>query len=153
MISSALDLKHILPKLNILGQKQIIQPVPVVSDCLGHFVPIYSTQVPNEQSRAWWTIWYPHNREYSWVSEALRWKGSLLVHRQEHGRRRCSVTWCCVLCPYRTAQCLVLCHVSCQCCVCLFCPPGPVMCLLLSANGLPSSVQEWRCHQSNKHLI
>ena len=42
MISSAPDLKHILQKLNILGQRQIIQPVPVVSDCLGHFVPIYS---------------------------------------------------------------------------------------------------------------
>ena len=41
MISSAPDLKHILQKLNILGQRQIIQPVPVVSDCLGHFVPIY----------------------------------------------------------------------------------------------------------------
>ena len=40
MISSAPDLKHILQKLNILGQRQIIQPVPVVSDCLGHFVPI-----------------------------------------------------------------------------------------------------------------
>ena len=43
MISSAPDLKHILRKLNILGQRQIIQPVPVVSDCLGHFVPIYCT--------------------------------------------------------------------------------------------------------------
>ena len=43
MISSAPDLKHILQKLNILGQRQIIQPVPVVSDCLGHFVPIYPT--------------------------------------------------------------------------------------------------------------
>ena len=42
MISSAPDLKHILQKLNIFGQRQIIQPVPVVSDCLGHFVPIYS---------------------------------------------------------------------------------------------------------------
>ena len=45
MISSAPDLKHILQKLNILGQRQIIQPVPVVSDCLGHFVPIYSTSL------------------------------------------------------------------------------------------------------------
>ena len=42
MISSAPDLKHILQKLNILGQRQIIQPVPVVLDCLGHFAPIYS---------------------------------------------------------------------------------------------------------------
>ena len=42
MISSAPDLKHILQKLNIFGQRQIIQPVPVVLDCLGHFVPIYS---------------------------------------------------------------------------------------------------------------
>ena len=41
MIFSAPGLKHILRKLNILGQRQIIQPVPVVSDCLGHFVPIY----------------------------------------------------------------------------------------------------------------
>ena len=40
MISSALDLKHKLQKLNVLGQRQTIQPVPVVSDCLGHFVPI-----------------------------------------------------------------------------------------------------------------
>ena len=40
MISSAPDLKHKLRKLNVLGQRQIIQPVPVVSDCLGHFVPI-----------------------------------------------------------------------------------------------------------------
>ena len=40
MISSPPDLKHILQKLNILGQRQIIHPVPVVSDCLGHFVPI-----------------------------------------------------------------------------------------------------------------
>ena len=39
-ISSAPDLKHILQKLNILGQGQIIQPVPVLSDSLGHFVPI-----------------------------------------------------------------------------------------------------------------
>ena len=44
MISSAPDLKHKLQKLNVLGQRQIIQPVPVVSDCLGHFVPIYSDQ-------------------------------------------------------------------------------------------------------------
>ena len=43
MISSAPDLKTILQKLNILGQRQIIKPVPVVSDCLGHFVPIYCT--------------------------------------------------------------------------------------------------------------
>ena len=41
MISSAPDIKHILQKLNILGQRQIIQPVPVVSNCSGHFVPIY----------------------------------------------------------------------------------------------------------------
>ena len=41
MISSAPDLKPKLRKLNVLGQRQIIQPVPVVSDCLGHFVPIY----------------------------------------------------------------------------------------------------------------
>ena len=41
MIFSAPDLKHILRKLNILGQRQIIQQVPVVLDCLGHFVPIY----------------------------------------------------------------------------------------------------------------
>ena len=47
MISSAPDLKHILQKLNILGQRQIIQPVPVVSDCLGHFVPIYVSTVYN----------------------------------------------------------------------------------------------------------
>ena len=40
MIYSAPDLKHILQKLNILGQGQIIQPVPVVSDSLGHLVPI-----------------------------------------------------------------------------------------------------------------
>ena len=40
MISSAPDLKHKLQKLNVLGQRQIIQPVPVDSDCLGHFVPI-----------------------------------------------------------------------------------------------------------------
>ena len=40
MISSVLDLKHILQKLNILGQRQIIQLVPSILDCLGHFVPI-----------------------------------------------------------------------------------------------------------------
>jgi len=45
MISSAQDLKHILQKLTILGQRQIIQPVPVVSDCLGHFVPIYCVPI------------------------------------------------------------------------------------------------------------
>ena len=49
MISSAPDLKHILQKLNILGQRQIIQPVPVVSDCLGHFVPIYFTPFTQAQ--------------------------------------------------------------------------------------------------------
>ena len=32
---------HILRKLNILGQRQMIQPVPVILDCLGHFIPIY----------------------------------------------------------------------------------------------------------------
>ena len=42
MISSAQNLKHKIQKLNILGQKQIFQLVPVVLDCLGHFVPIYS---------------------------------------------------------------------------------------------------------------
>ena len=42
MISSAPDLKPEIQKLNVLGQRQIIQPVPVVSDGLGHFVPIYS---------------------------------------------------------------------------------------------------------------
>ena len=40
MISSAPDLKPKLRKLNVLGQRQISQPVPVVLDCLGHFVPI-----------------------------------------------------------------------------------------------------------------
>ena len=38
MISSARNFKYIIQKLNILGQKQTIQPVPVVLDCLGHFV-------------------------------------------------------------------------------------------------------------------
>ena len=42
MISSAPDLKHRLKKLNVLGKRQIIQPVPVVSDCLRPSVPIYS---------------------------------------------------------------------------------------------------------------
>ena len=40
MISSALVLKHKTQYLNILGQSQIIQPVSVVLDCLGHFVSI-----------------------------------------------------------------------------------------------------------------
>ena len=39
MISSARNLKHKIQQLNVLGQKQIIQPVPDVLDCLGHFVP------------------------------------------------------------------------------------------------------------------
>ena len=43
MFFRAPDLKHILQKLNMFGQRVIIQPVPVVSECLGHFVPIYST--------------------------------------------------------------------------------------------------------------
>ena len=47
MISSAPDLKRKLQKLNILGQSQIIQPVPIVSDCLGHFVPIYCLAPPS----------------------------------------------------------------------------------------------------------
>ena len=42
MISSAPDLKHILRTLNIMGQRKIIQPVPVVLGCFGHFVPLYS---------------------------------------------------------------------------------------------------------------
>ena len=41
MISSAQNLKHKIQKLNILGQKEIIQPVPLVLDCLGDVVPIY----------------------------------------------------------------------------------------------------------------
>ena len=48
MISSAWNLKHKIQKLNISGQKQIIQPVPVVSDCLGHFVPIYCPLSPKD---------------------------------------------------------------------------------------------------------
>ena len=42
MISSAQNSKHKIFHLNILGPSQIIQPVSIVSDCLGHFVPIYA---------------------------------------------------------------------------------------------------------------
>ena len=41
MISSAPKLKHIFTKTQYFDQRQIIQPVPVVSDSLGHFVPFY----------------------------------------------------------------------------------------------------------------
>ena len=42
MISSTWNLNHKIRKLNIWGQKQIIQPVTIVSGFLGHFVPIYA---------------------------------------------------------------------------------------------------------------
>ena len=71
MISSAPDLKHILQKLNILGQRQIIQPVPVVFDYLGHFVPIY-VHVTNKE------LSLNNNRELTeiipnWGSEISNW--------------------------------------------------------------------------------
>jgi hypothetical protein len=53
MISSAPALKHILQKLNILGQRQITQLVPSVSDCLGHFVPIYCTLAWTKNPKLW----------------------------------------------------------------------------------------------------
>ena len=59
MSSSAPDLKHILQKLNILAQRQIIQPVPVVSDCLGHFVPIYFSCSPSLLCRVACTMHTP----------------------------------------------------------------------------------------------